>query len=110
MLSVVMGFRKFINRNTPLFPAWEPFALAALSVESFICNYRSHEHDQKGEGSECSVCIQLDLARHALNSLAYITAALIAASALRSKKTAKILSFCFVIPATLISLKVKSNT
>jgi hypothetical protein len=105
-----MGFRKFLNRNTPLFPAWEHFALAALSVEKFICDYRSHEHDQKGEGNECSVCLQLDLARHAFNSLAYITATLIAASASRSKKPAKIIFFFFVIPETLISLKVKSNT
>jgi hypothetical protein len=105
-----MGFRKFINRNTPLFPAWEPFALAALSVEKFICDYRSHEHDNGGEGNKCSVCLQLNLARHVLNSLTYITAALIAASALRSKKSAKIISSFFVMPATLISLKVKSNT
>jgi hypothetical protein len=105
-----MGFRKSLNRNTPLFPAWEPFALAALSMEQFICDYRSHEHDQQGEGNACSVCLQLDLARHAFNSLAYITATLIAASALRAKKTAKIISFFCIIPETLISLKVKSNT
>jgi hypothetical protein len=105
-----MGFWDYINRNTSLFPAAERFALAALSVETFICDYRSHEHDNDGEGNECSVCFQLHLARQVLDSLTLLAATLFIASASRSKKPAKIIPLFFVMPVTLIALKVKSNT
>ncbi|MDR3122519.1 MAG: hypothetical protein LBU16_01910 [Treponema sp.] len=105
-----MGFWEFVNKNTPLFPAVEHLALAALSLETFIRDYCSHEHDHDGEGNNCSVCLQLNLARHVLDSLACIAAAVIAVSRARAKKPAKILSCFFFIPITLIYLKVKSNT
>jgi hypothetical protein len=105
-----MGFWKFINRNASLFPAVERFALAALSVEKFICAYRSHEHDNDGEGNTCSVCVQLNLAHQVLDSLACIATTLIVTSASLAKKPEKIIPLFFFMPATLIALKVKSNT
>jgi hypothetical protein len=105
-----MGFWEFVDRNTLLFPKAESFALVALSLERFIQDYCSHEHTGDDGGDKCSLCLQLNLARHVLDGLTCIAAAVIAASVARSKKPAKIGSFCFVIPITLVFLKVKFNT
>jgi hypothetical protein len=91
-------------------PAAERLALAFMSVEAFIHRSDGHEHDHDAAGEACSICLQIAIARHVLNSLAYIVLSLIPFFAGQIKNPAIIQFFCFLLPLTLIFLKVQFNT
>jgi hypothetical protein len=90
-------------------PVTERLELAIMSVEAFIHRSYGHDHDHDAAGA-CSVCLQIAIARHVLNSLAYIVLSLIAFFAGQIKKPAILQFFCFLLPLTLIFLKVQFNT
>jgi hypothetical protein len=84
--------------------------VAFVSVEAFVHRHKGHQHDHDGAGDICSMCAQIAIARHVLNSLACVALALTGFFAGCMKKPAKDQSFCFSPPLTLIFLKVQFNT
>jgi hypothetical protein len=105
MLGATMG----LCADTQHFPsALSRLVMAAVSVEAFIHRHSDHDHD--GAEGACSVCMQLAIAQHMLDSLACIALALSASFAADANKPATVQFFCVASPLTLISLKVQFNT